>query len=120
MKCSSIQDHIIDLLASKPQWFQPYIKKKEDLLSNFQHIIQGNILTIYLHGSNPEQKQTGRVWIWNQSNWQKGASSTSFKKGQLIRIALRFQGVCFLQTSLKDTKYRIQHQTVAIFHKTAA
>jgi hypothetical protein len=95
-------------------------KKEGRLTFKFSAYYSGNILTIYLHGSNPEQKQTGRVWIWNQSNWQKGASSTSFKKGQLIRVALRFQGVCFLQTSLKDTKYRIQHQTVAIFHKTAA
>jgi len=119
MKCSSIQEHIIELLASKPQWFYPYTKKKEDLLANFQHIIHENILTIYLHGPNQEHKQTGRVWIWKENVWQKGAAANSFKKGQIIRVALRLQGVCFLQTPGKDTiRYRIQHQTVAIYHKT--
>jgi hypothetical protein len=117
MKCSIIQDHIIELLAAKPQWLYPYTKKKEELIANFQHIIHDHILTIYLHGPNQENKQTGRVWIWKEDTWQKGASVQSFKKGQLIRVALRFQGVCFLQTPAKDMRYRIQHQTVAIFHK---
>ena len=118
MKYSSIQEHIISLLAENPQWIYSYTKKKEDFLANFQHMIHDNVLTIYLHGPNPEKKQTGRVWIWNQTTWQKGASIHSFKKGQLIRVALRLQGVCFLQSSSsKDMRYRIQHQTVVILHK---
>jgi len=119
MKYSNIQEHIITLLSEKPQWFYPYTKKKEEFLTNFQRMIHGNLLTIYLHGPNPEKKQTGRVWIWNQTSWQKGASVNSFKKGQLIRVALRLQGVCFLQSSSsKDIRYRIQHQIVTIIHKS--
>ena len=116
-KCIVIQEHILTLLASKPQWLLPHIKTKEELRESFQEIISGQIMTIYLHGPNPEQKQMGRVWIWKENNWQKGASKTSFKKGQKLRVALRFQGVCFLQTVSKKMRYRIQHQTISIFHK---
>jgi len=118
MKCISIQSHILSLLAANPQWLLPHTKTKQELLENFQEIISGQILTIYLHGSNPEQKQTGRVWVWREDGWQKGASSTSFKRGQQIRVALRFQGVCFLQTAAKKMRYRIQHQTISVFHKS--
>jgi len=116
-KCSGIQEHILTLLASNPQWLPASTRTNEELRANFQTILQGQLLTIYLHGPNPEQRQTGRVWIWSDSGWQKGASSTSFKKGQQIRVALRFQGICFLQTSLKKMRYRIQHQIISIIHK---
>jgi hypothetical protein len=112
-----IQEHILNLLSSKPQWLFPHTRSKEDLRANFQEFIHEDILTIYLHGPNPEKKQTGRVWIWRDDEWQKGAGPNSFKKGQQIRVALRFQGVCFLQTPAKKMRYRIQHQTVTIFQK---
>jgi len=118
MKCSLIQEHFIHLLSSNLHWLLPYTQSKEELRENFQEIIHDQILSIYLHGPNPEKKQTGRVWIWNKPHWQKGASGASFKKGQQIRVALRFQGICFLQTSSKKMKYRIQHQTISIFHKS--
>jgi len=117
-KCTLIQEHILGLLASKPQWIHAYTRSKEELRVNFQTLVQENYLTVYLHGPNPEKKQNGRVWIWQDGIWQKGASSTSFKKDQSIRVALRLQGICFLQTLAKKMRYRIQHQIVTIFHKT--
>jgi hypothetical protein len=118
IKCNALQETILDLLVSKPQWFQTSETKIEDeIRQNFQPILTGTILTIYLHGPNPEKKQMGRVWIWKSNQWQKGASSTSFKKGQQIRISLRLQGICFLPISNGKTRYRLQHQTVCIFYK---
>lgn len=117
VKLALIQEHILNLLILNSQWLLPYTRTKDELRASFQEIIQGNILTIYLHGPNPEKKQTGRVWIWQEHEWQKGASVYSFKKDQIIRVGLRFQGVCFLQTIQKKMRYRIQHQTVTIFHK---
>jgi hypothetical protein len=118
IKCMALQETILELLDSKPQWFQTGgIKTAEEVRQNFQPILTGSILTIYLHGPNPEKKQMGRVWIWRTNQWQKGASSTSFKRGQQIRIALRLQGICFLPTSNGKTRYRLQHQTVCIFYK---
>jgi hypothetical protein len=116
-KCTLLQEHIIGLLASKPQWTNSYTRSKDELRANFQTLVQENCLTVYLHGPNPEKKQTGRVWIWQEGGWQKGASATSFKRGQSIRVALRLQGICFLQTLAKKMRYRIQHQVVTILHK---
>jgi hypothetical protein len=117
-KYNALQETIFNFLQNNPQWFiNTGIKKFEELKSNFQPIISGNIISIYLHGHNPERKQTGRVWIWRTGTWQKGASVSSFKKGQQIRVAIRFQGICFLPTNNGKTRFRLQHQIVAIFHK---
>jgi hypothetical protein len=59
----------------------------------------------------------GRVWIWKENQWHKGANSTIFKKDQEIRIGLRFQGICFLPSQNSKTRFRLQHQTIAIFSK---
>ncbi len=118
IKCSALQETILELLEKKPQWFMNAgTKSKEELRASFQPILSGSIFTIYLHGPNPEKKQMGRVWIWKQGAWQKGAASTSFIRGQQLRIALRLQGICFLPTANGKTRYRLQHQTIAVFHK---
>jgi hypothetical protein len=118
IKCNAVQETILDTLFTKSEWLQGTgIKTKEDLKHNFQQMISGNILSIYLHGPNPEKKQMGRVWIWKDNLWHKGATPSVFKKDQEIRIALRFQGVCFLPQQNGKTRLRLQHQTIAIFHK---
>jgi hypothetical protein len=113
-KLFALQDTIIDLLAENIGWF-PCFKTKEDIKMNFQYILFGSIFTIYLHGPNPEKKQTGRVWIWKDNAWQKGASSVIFKKGQQLRVALRFQGVSLIKTANGKNRFRLQHQTISIF-----
>ena len=115
-KLFAMQDKILELLTENISWF-PGFKNIEDIKNNFQHILFGSIFTIYLHGLNPEKKQIGRVWIWNNDVWQKGASSTMFKKGQHLRVALRFQGVCAIKLTNGKTRLRLQHQTIAIFIK---
>jgi hypothetical protein len=117
LKCVALQDTIHNLLAEKTLWLLQYGIKPQDLRSNFQNILTHNILTIYLHGQNPEKKSMGRVWIWREGMWQKGATTGSFRKGHEIRVAMRLQGVCFLPTPTGKMRCRLQHQTVAIFHK---
>jgi hypothetical protein len=118
IKCNAVQEMLLDNLISKSEWLRNTgIRGKEDLKHNFQQIITGNILSIFLHGPNPEKKQTGRVWIWKDNQWQKGAASNNFKKGQELRVALRFQGICFLPSQTAKTRFRLQHQTIAVFSK---
>lgn len=117
LKCTALQDIIHSLLVEKPMWLLQHGIKPQDLRPNFQNILTHNILTIYLHGQNPEKKPMGRVWIWRDGSWQKGATASSFRKGQEIRVAMRLQGVCFLPTPMGKMRCRLQHQTVAIFHK---
>lgn len=120
IKFAALQQQIFSLLEENPQWFSfSGAKLKQDLMNNVQQLFQENILTVYLHGINLEKKQMGRAWIWKKNAWQKGVISSTFQKGQEIRLALRFQGISFLHN--RDTykiKYRIQHQVVAAYLKT--
>jgi hypothetical protein len=120
IKLAALQQQIFSLLEENPQWFSlSGAKLKQDLMNNVQQLFQENILTVYLHGINPEKKQMGRAWIWKKNAWQKGVLSSTFQKGQEVRLALRFQGISFLHN--RDTykiKYRIQHQVVAAYLKT--
>lgn len=117
IKFAALQQQVFSLLEENPQWFSlSGAKLKQDLMNNVQQLFQENILTIYLHGINPEKKQMGRAWIWKQNAWQKGVLPSTFQKGQEVRLALRFQGISFLHN--KDNyriKYRIQHQIVAAY-----
>lgn len=116
IKIEALQESLIKLLLNKPQWLMlGGTKTKEEIQNLFQPILTGNILTIYLHGPNPEKKNMSRVWVWKSDTWQKGVSSSTFKKGQQVRIALRFQGICFLPMQGGKTRYRLQHQTVAVY-----
>ena len=119
-KFLSIEETILDLLASHPSWLRAHKSAKEELKHTFQRILKDNIFTVYLHGLNQDTKPAGRVWIHKEGAWSKGATASSFKRGQQLRVAVRLQGVCFLQYPGQPTRLRIQHQTVAVLHKTAA
>ena len=117
MKCYSLQEWALSVLQAHPLWFPSAQRTPEQIMASFQQMIQGSTMSIYLHGPNPDSRQTGRVWLWKAHTWQKGAAPSSFKKGQRIRVALRFQGICFLKTLSGRVKCRFQHQTIAIIHE---
>ena len=119
-KFLSVEETLLDLLASHPSWLRANKSSKEELKHTFQRILKDNIFTVYLHGQNQDTKPAGRVWIYKEGAWSKGATASSFKRGQQLRVAVRLQGVCFLQYPGQPTRLRIQHQTVAVLHKTAA
>jgi hypothetical protein len=119
IKCWALQEYVLSLLQEHPNWFPQQQRSSEQIAASFQHMIQGTTMTIYLHGPNPENRQTGRVWLWNAHTWQKGATPQSFKIGQRIRVALRFQGICFIKPISGRIKCRFQHQTIAIIHQLA-
>ena len=109
----AIQKRILTLLEGHRGWFLPHTNIQQD----FQYMYHNSILTIYLHGFNPDQVHTGRIWNWSAAAWKKGVDQTSFSKGQTVRLAIRFQGICFLKVEGGKMRYRIQHQTVAIYNK---
>ena len=113
-KIIAIQKRILQIVTSHPNW----ASRQSTIQQDFQYMYHNSILTVYLHGSNPDQAHTGRVWVWSGSQWKKGVSAMTLKKGQLIRLAVRFQGVCTLLSDGPRTRYRIQHQSVAIYKKS--
>ena len=110
----AIQKRILTLLESHREWYPAHTSVQHD----FQYMYHNSILTVYLHGFNPDQVHTGRVWNWSNMGWKKGVGPASFSKGQSLRLAIRFQGVCFIKTDNgQRLRFRIQHQTVAIYTK---
>jgi hypothetical protein len=118
-KLQTIQETIFQLLGAHPSWLRANKSSKEELKHTFQQMLKDNIFTIYLHGQNQDTRPVGRVWIYKDTGWSKGATPSSFKRGQNLRVALRLQGVCFLQFPGAQTRLRIQHQTIALIHKAS-
>lgn len=116
-RCKQIQQKCMDLLSSHIHWFQ---RKKDQSLDSFQRFIHQQFLTVYLHGPNPEKALAGRLWCWKEGGWKKGVDGTSFTKGCLIKLAIRFQGICMLVNQVGRSTYRVQHQVVAVYHKSTA
>jgi hypothetical protein len=113
-KIITIQKRILTIVSSHPSWASRHTTVQQD----FQYMYHNGIFTVYLHGANPDQAHTGRVWIWSASQWKKGVGATTLRKGQQIRLAIRFQGICTIQAEGSRIRYRIQHQTVAIYKQT--
>ena len=115
---TAFEQRIIQLLLENTIWLEYTPSNiQTHILQNLQYAIHDSILTLYLHGQNISTKPMGRVWGWKQGAWTKGATQASFKTGQQLRVAIRFQGICFFPNSPAKSKYRIQHQTVAVYYK---
>lgn len=124
-KFSYIQELFFDYLSANLDDFRKYgIFTKMDLFNTFQQIIYKNLFVVYLHGVNPQQKRNmGRVWVLGATGWEKGVNAETFKKGQQVRVAFRFQGISYspgVGGSTGKIKCRLQHQTVAVIPRPSA
>lgn len=119
-KFTKIQELFFGHLSANLEDFRKYgIFTKSDLYATFQQIVYKNLFVVYLHGLNSQQRRhMGRVWVLGSGGWEKGVSSDTFKKGQQLRVAFRFQGISYSPTGgAGKIKCRLQHQTVAIIPK---
>lgn len=116
-KLNALQESIQHTLLKQPKWLPNHQRTRSAIEQTFHKLLRGTTFTVYVHGPNPEGNQTGRVWMWKSGTWQKGVTHASFRKGQPIRLALRFQGICFLPSSNGDVFTRLQHQVISVIHK---
>ena len=118
-KLTLIQNYMLNMIHDhQKSWIGTMDSSTQEIRDMYQPMLVGERLTIYLHGANPEQKTTGRVWLWASKGWQKGASKGSFKPGDMIRVAIRLQGICYLIQGAR-VRFRLQHQTIAIYKRGA-
>ena len=119
-KLHALQETIQNTLYLQSKWLPYQQRSRHAIEQTFHKLLKGTTFTVYVHGPNPEGTQTGRVWMWNTGVWQKGVTQASFRKGQQIRLAIRFQGICFLPSSSGSDVYtRLQHQVVSVIHKAS-
>jgi hypothetical protein len=84
----------------------------EAALDIFQPFIQHDRFVIYL----PNAAQKKQIWTHDHKGWSYGTTAASFMPGMLIRPIVKMQGLCFILNDGK-MKFRIQHQTLTVFHK---
>lgn len=120
-KFSKIQEIIFEYLIENIGDLKKYgIGTKTELFNTMKQIIYKNLFSVYLHGPNPQQKKTGRVWVLSSEGWDKGVGEDTFKKGNRARVAFRFQGISHSESPIgiaKKLKCRLRHQTVAIIQE---
>jgi len=117
-KLNALQETIIQTLLKQSKWLPSHQRSRHVIEQTFHKLLRGTTFTVYVHGPNPEGCQTGRVWMWKTGSWQKGVTQASFRKGQQIRLGIRFQGICFLPSSNGGEVYtRLQHQVISVIHK---
>lgn len=82
-------------------------------VQSFYPMLHQTILSVYIHTNPQDEKKVG---IYRNSEWSETFTKETLHKGQSIRLAIRFQGICFFKNSVThEQKYRIQHHTRAIF-----
>lgn len=118
-KLHAFQEKILQTIVAHSNWLPNHQRTRAAIEQTFHKLLRGTIFTVYVHGPNPEGVQTGRVWMWKTGVWQKGVTHASFRKGQLIRLAIRFQGICLCPNGNGSEVFtRIQHQVISVIHKS--
>ena len=106
---NELQEILIHKIVQYPEWSGSNKLTVDEVRSKFQPNILKNLLILYLH-SNPVDKI-----ILHSTKSKKPVTHDSFYQGQLLRVAIRFQGLLFLKNAQGNLFYRLQHQVSAIY-----
>ena len=106
---NELQEILIHKIVEHPEWSGSNKLTVEEIRTKFQPTILKNLLILYLH-SNSVNKI-----ILHSSDSKKPVTHDSFHQGQLLRVAIRFQGLLFLKNAQGNLFYRLQHQVSAIY-----
>ena len=110
-KIMQLQNFVLkSVVAHQHEWIGRGDLTCETSNEIFQPFIQHERFVIYL--PNGEQKK--QLWIHSGEEWKYGTTVQSFQTGQIVRPAVKMQGLCFIISGSR-VKFRIQHQTVSIF-----
>jgi hypothetical protein len=102
-------------------WFSQSQRSPEEIRSFFQPFLDRDILHLYCPVVVQDKKTPGgnQIEIWKKNVWHKGVRPGLLQKGDVIRIALRLQGLSFQsQNGLTEWtgRFRIQHKIISILH----
>ena len=117
-KLMNLQDSLLLLVYQHQKtWFSDSNRTKDQIQYLFQPFVEGNTLQLYC----PLQSQEKRFFLhlWKENSWKKLISPGLLQKGDIIRVALRLQGISY-QTSTPlggwTGRFRIQHRIMCIYH----
>ena len=91
-KLLALHDSLLTLLHQHQKvWFTDSNRTKEQIEHFFQPFVQDNNLLLYCPLQSQEKKFF--LHLWKDGSWKKLSSPGLLQKGDIIRVALRLQGI---------------------------
>ena len=106
---NELQEILIHKIVEHPEWSGSNKLTVDEVRSKFQPTILKNLLILYLHSNSADKI------ILHSTESKKPVTHDSFHEGQLLRVAIQFQGLLFLKNAQGNLFYRLQHQISAIY-----
>lgn len=116
-KLMALQESFLSAVYSNQRlWFSESTRSKEQLQTLFQTFVEMNQLNLYCPIQTQEKKYS--LYIWKENSWHKLISPGLLEKGDMIRVALRLQGISYQmnQSGTWTGRFRIQHRIFSIYH----
>jgi len=117
-KMMALQESLLMLVFQhQKSWFSDSNRTKEQIQGSFQPFVEGNHLNLYC----PLQAQDKKYFlhIWKEGVWSRLNTPGTLQKGDIIRVALRLQGISYLTNPTSGSwtgRFRIQHRIMCIYH----
>ncbi len=117
-KLLALQDSLLTLVHQHQKvWFTDSNRTKEQIEHFFQPFVQDNNLLLYCPLQSQEKKFF--LHLWKDGSWKKLSSPGLLQKGDIIRVALRLQGISYQtnsQTGSWTGRFRVQHRIMCMYH----
>lgn len=117
-KLVALQESLLLLVYQHQKtWFPESNRTKEQIQNFFQPFVEANSLQLYCPLQSNDKKYF--LHVWKDGVWKKLVSPGLLQKGDVIRVALRLQGISY-QTSQSSNswtgRFRVQHRIMCMYH----
>jgi hypothetical protein len=117
-KLVNLQDSLLLLVHQHQKtWFSDSNRTKEQIQNLFQPFVEGNSLQLYCPLQSQEKKFF--LHLWKENSWKKLVSPGLLQKGDVIRVAIRLQGISYQTNTTSGMwtgRFRVQHRIMCIYH----
>ena len=116
-KLMALQDSFLSTVyLNQRKWFSDSNRSKEQMAALFQTFVEPTSLHLYCPLQTQDKKYS--LFVWKKGVWERLVSPGLLEKGDMIRVALRLQGISYQmnQSGSWTGRFRIQHRIFSIYH----
>lgn len=117
-KLLALQESLLFLVYQHQKtWFPESNRTKEQIQNFFQPFVEGNSLQLYCPLQSNDKKYF--LHLWKDGVWKKLTSPGLLQKGDVIRVALRLQGISYQTNQSSNSwtgRFRVQHRIMCMYH----
>ena len=117
-KLLALQDTLLNTVyANQKLWFGESNRTREQIHTLFQPFLESTSLHLYCPLQIQEKKHC--LHIWKDNEWHRLVTPNLIKKGDVIRVGLRMQGISYQLNPQSNTwtgRFRVQHRIFCIYH----